>query len=62
MIKYIHICSDNTPQSIEMTENKVFVAQNVHSYSSEIDEHLVSGYSCDYLVYTKDEYIQLLAD
>lgn len=62
MIKYIHICSDNAPQLIEMTENKVFVAQNIHSYSSEIDGHLISGYTCDYLVYTKDEYIQLLAD
>lgn len=47
------------PQDIEMTDNYVFIAKNITPYSEEIEGHVISGFSYEYIQYTKDEYLLL---
>ena len=62
MINYGKIQSSERPQDIEITESKVFTAENIIPYEKEIDEHFVQGFEYDYKEYTKDEYIQLMSE
>lgn len=61
MVNYGIVRSESSPAEIEITNYKVYVASNIHPYQTEIDGHEVNGYEYDYIEYTKDEYIQLLA-
>lgn len=60
MINYGKIQSSERPQEIEITESKVFIAENITPYEKEIDEHFIQGFEYNYKEYTKDEYIQLM--
>lgn len=62
MINYQKTYSDTQPQEIEITDTMVFIAKNIKQYSKVIDEHEVMGYEYDCIAYTKNEYIQLLAE
>lgn len=62
MINYGKIQSSERPQEIEITNTKVFVAENVIPYEKEVDEHFIHGFEYDYKEYTKDEYIQLMSE
>ena len=61
MINYGKVKSSTRPNSIEITANKVFVASDIEEYEETIDEKVISGYQYNYLEYTKDEYILLMA-
>lgn len=47
------------PQEIEITANAVFVADNITSYSENIDGRYFNGYTYNCTEYTKDEYLLL---
>ncbi len=47
------------PQEIEITANAVFVADNITSYSENIDGRHFNGYTYNCTEYTKDEYLLL---
>lgn len=59
MINYGTQYSTVEPQAIEITNSGVFIATNIAPYSKEIDDHVVSGYSYDYVQYTLGEYLAL---
>ena len=61
MINYGKVKSSFRPQEIELTSDKVFVATNIENYEEVIDGREVSGYKYDYICYSKDEYILLMA-
>jgi len=61
MINYGKVKSSVRPQEIEMTIDKVFVASNIEEYQETIDGRETNGYQYDYICYTKDEYILLMA-
>ncbi len=61
MVNYGIVHSESSPAEIEITDYNVYVASNIHQYHAEIDGHEVNGYEYNYVKYTKDEYIQLLA-
>ena len=51
------VYSSVEPQAIEMTENAVFLASNIESYTKNVDGHTQSGYQYDCVEYSKDEYL-----
>lgn len=51
------VYSSVEPQAIEMTENAVFLASNIESYTKDVDGHTQSGYKYDCTEYSKDEYL-----
>lgn len=61
MKEYGKVQSHNRPQDIEIKESKVFIASNIEAYSATIGGYEETGYEYDYVEYSKDEYIQLLA-
>lgn len=61
MINYGQVKSSIRPQEIEITSNKVFVASNIQEYQETIDDKIITGYKYDYVCYSKDEYILLMA-
>lgn len=61
MINYGKVRSTIAPQPIEITQNAVFLATNVIEYEETIDEQVLHEYEYDYVKYTKDEYLLLLA-
>ena len=61
MINYGKVKSSFRPQEIEITSDKVFVASNIEEYEEEIEERTITGYQYDFISYSKDEYIALLA-
>lgn len=61
MINYGRVKSSVRPQEIEITSNKVFIASNIQEYQDIIDDKTINGYEYDYISYTKDEYILLMA-
>ena len=61
MINYGKVKSSVRPQNIEITATKVFVASNIEEYQEEIEEKVISGYQYDYIEYSKDEYILIMA-
>lgn len=62
MKNYGKVYSASRPSDIEFTPNAVFVASNIEEYSKTIDEHAITGFSYDYIEYTKDEYLTLQAN
>lgn len=61
MINYGKVKSSVRPQEIEITSDKVFIASNIEEYQETIDDKEISGYKYDYICYSKDEYILLMA-
>lgn len=61
MINYGKVKSSVRPQEIELTTDKVFVATNIEEYQDIIDNKEINGYQYDYICYSKDEYILLMA-
>lgn len=61
MINYGRVKSSLRPQEIEITSDKVFIASNIQEYQDTIDDKTINGYQYDYISYTKDEYILLMA-
>ena len=57
MKDYGIIYGSSEPPAVEITPNAVFVASNVNPYTETIDEHVINGYSYNYVEYTKDEYL-----
>lgn len=54
--------STEKPNAIEITDKKVFVAENIQPYEIEQDFGVqVSGYQFNLIEYDKDEYILLMA-
>ena len=47
------------PKTIEVTTDSVFIATNITPYSKEIEGHMISGYSYNYVQYTLEEYLTL---
>ena len=61
MINYGRVKSSMRPQEIEITSDKVFIASNIQEYQDTVDDKTINGYQYDYISYTKDEYILLMA-
>lgn len=59
---YGRVKGSQEPQKITVTSDYVFVATNIQPYEKTIDDKIFSGYEYDYTRYTKDEYIQLMAE
>lgn len=57
MKEYGKVYSSIQPQNIKITDNAVFIATNVESYTKTIDGHTQTGYMYDCIEYTKDEYL-----
>lgn len=45
------------PKPIEIVGDYVFLANNIEPYEKEIEGRTMSGYSYEYIRYSKDEYI-----
>lgn len=61
MKDYGIVQSLNQPQSIEIKENKVFIASNITEYTTALEVGEEHGYQYNYVEYSKDEYIALLS-
>ena len=61
MINYGQTKSSIRPQEIEITSDKVFIASNIQEYEETLDGHTNTGYIYNYVCYSKDEYILLMA-
>lgn len=49
------------PQEIQITNTNVFIASNIQPYEETLDNHYIQGFEYDYIEYSKDEYLMLLA-
>lgn len=56
-----NIQSNGAPNSIEIFGNEVFIPLNVHEFNEQTEDGVISGYQYDCDIYTKDEYIILMA-
>lgn len=54
--------SSYEPKKIVITPSQVFIASNITSYSELKDGYNENGYEYNYVVYDKDEYIELLSE
>ena len=61
MKEYKNIHSVTEPAAVEITDNLILVAKNIHPYSAVMEEQEVQGYEYDCTEYTKDEYLMKLA-
>ena len=61
MIDFHRVRGSTRPKEIEISKDNVFVASNIIPYEEIIDDKTFSGFEYDYKSYTKDEYIELLA-
>jgi hypothetical protein len=53
--------SSTRPQEIEITSNNVFIASDIEEYTETIEDHEITGFKYNYICYSKDEYILLMA-
>lgn len=56
-----NVHSNGVPNSIDIYSDLVFVPTNVHEFSNTTYDGTISGYEYDCDIYTKDEYIILMA-
>lgn len=61
MVDYGRVLSKEKPQEITITASSVFIASNIAPFEDEVDGYVESGYSYDYIGYSKDEYLMKLA-
>lgn len=62
MVNYGKIRSSIAPKGIEVTDTKVFIAENIQEYSEDFDGLIVQGFEYDYVGYDKDEYIKHIGE
>lgn len=61
-MKYVaNVHSNGIPNSVEIYSDLVFIPQNIHVFNETTDDGIISGYEYDCNIYTKDEYIILMA-
>ena len=56
-----NVHSNGIPNSVEIYSDSVFIPQNVHEFNTITDDGTITGYEYDCDIYTKDEYIILMA-
>ena len=61
MKQITNIHSNGIPNSVEIFSDQVFVPKNIHEFSKITDDGTITGYEFDCDVYTKDQYIILMA-
>lgn len=61
MKKISKVHSNTCPPEINVLEENVFVASNIIQYTEIIDNMQLKGYQYTYTVYTKDQFITLIA-
>lgn len=61
MTKLTKVRSNAYPPEIEVTTTLVLVSSNIQQYEQNIEGQIVTGYEYDYDIYTKDEYILIMA-
>ena len=61
MKDYGKVQSLNQPQSIEIKEDKVFLASNIEAYTKMVEDQEEHGFEYNYIEYSKDEYIAVLS-
>ena len=61
MTKLTKVRSNAQPPEIEVTASLVLVASNIKEYEQNIEGQVITGYEYDYDIYSKDEYILVMA-
>ena len=56
-----NVRGNGVPNSVLMLNNQVVIPSNIHQYSQETDNGTINGYEYDCDIYTKDQYIILMA-
>lgn len=62
MTNYGKVRSFEAPQEIEFTTSNVFIATNIEEKEEIIDDVTRQYYEYDYVSYTKDEFLGILAN
>lgn len=62
MVNYGRVRGTNSPSPIEITPSAVYIASNITEYTETIDDITVTGYEYNYIGYTKDEYLLIMAE
>ena len=61
MTHITNVHSNGTPNSVEIYNDQVFIPSNIHQFSKQTDDGTITGYQYDCDVYTKNQYIILMA-
>ena len=61
MEKISKVRSNTCPPQIKITQKFVFVASNITQYTETYEGRQENGYEYTYTIYTKDQYILLMA-
>lgn len=56
-----NIHSNGQPDSIQLINDKIYIPTNIHVHNETVEGHLIEEYEYDCDIYTKDEYIILIA-
>ena len=56
-----NVRSNGEPSPIQILNNKVMLTFNVHPYQETIDGYEIEGYEYDCDIYSKDEYLLVIA-
>lgn len=56
-----NIYSNGIPNSVEIFNDQVFVPHDIHEINEETADGTITGYEFNCDIYTKDEYITLMA-
>ena len=62
MINYGVVQSRTLPKAVEITPDYVYVANNITSHDSIMEDVSVKTYEYEYIQYTKDEYISHITE
>lgn len=62
MIDYGIQYSAIEPKEVEATGSHILVSDNIEPYSADVDGRRIEGFKYHCVSYTKDEYIELLAE
>ena len=62
MTKLTKVRSSVQPPEIQVTASLVLVASNIQEYEQSVEGQIIVGYEYDYDIYTKDEYILIMAE
>ena len=57
-----NIRSNGEPKTIQIINNNIIIPQNIHPFSITSDEGEMSGYEYDCDIYSKDEYLIIIAE
>ena len=56
-----NVRSNGYPSPIQLFNNQIIIPSNIHTYTQAVEEYIIEGYEYDCDIYTKDEYIILMA-